>query len=890
MRIKRWVGIVLSFLVVVETTPLFGQVVPTVGLSLEKHTGAILSMNISSVDSLIATVSEDRTLKIWEYPSCHLLRSINMPEVRGNRSRLGECFILNNNIVLVADDSGNDYEYRQLTNKDKDAVQIQYGKSGASNVQKYGNVKTTYCFYAVDWKQGAIVDRVGAMSSPISEFILSPDESMLLVTSSGKEAMLYETKSLRLLGEFVYNDEEILGGVFLSRDEFVIVTDLYYYRYKVRHFADVHYVERTQIQKKRLRPLFGSKKVVSVSFSEDRKWAYFFSRNEFLYAINIETLSINKDEKPLGYEEYTYRVMVSDSTKVYYNGEEKTIATNKRDKRIFERLSKKDMHGYRINSSNNILFTDTTFMYRTDAAPFVKLSDGVLLIQYEGNKRVWRFTENEGLIPASESETEQIRLARNTRRYQKYGVLNSFYERIKMFYEYIENSTGLYYIDDDSEGPIVAKYAGWRQVLPASAKKIYNWVTPHHFILSLNDGTLRWYNSYTGEEELSLFISKDNEWIIWSPDGRYSQSSPIAGNMIEWRYQTFSRIEVLKPMDNRRVYCRPHAINHIIQQLYSLESPIIESRRTSSLDNIVSIDNVLTDSYGHYYIDYSLDGYNPMRYGRYDITLFLDDVICDSIVHNSRGNKGEIIASAKVGAEIVEIVLNTEYKGSLSPAVYEISDFISLDSLWVTSIGVNNYNHYAFSNLKAPVNDANDIADLFLKDLSIGNAEWKDILKLTNDEATSENIIGRINDVVDKSGVFSLSIMYFSGHGVVKDNDFHIVLSSGETINLSNLVEQCSKTKGKYLFIVDACYSGQLLKQDNPNVAIITSTDATNKSLDGKDDLSESLFTSLLKDKLKNMNKATSLDDLFLDISVEAKQGSLRPQCYNNIGNIKITR
>lgn len=245
---------------------IFAQETPTIGLSLEKHTGPVLYKSLSKVDSLIATVSEDRTLKIWEYPSYRPIKSINMPETHGNQSRLGQCTILNKNIILVADDSGNDFEYRQLRNSDKQSRQVRYGKDGASNVSQFPNIKTTYCFYAVDWQQGSIVDRIGAMSSPITAFNLSPDESLLLVTSSGEEAMIYETSSLRLINELTFEDEEVLGGLFLSRNEFVIITDLFYYRFKIQRYIDANFADRKLIAKKRLRPYWGGQESKACCF------------------------------------------------------------------------------------------------------------------------------------------------------------------------------------------------------------------------------------------------------------------------------------------------------------------------------------------------------------------------------------------------------------------------------------------------------------------------------------------------------------------------------------------------------------------------------------------------------------------------------------------------
>lgn len=880
----------LGFITLCCSTFLHAQERPTIGLSLDKHTGPVLCKSLSKVDSLIATVSEDRTLKIWEYPTCRPLKSINMPETHGNRSRLGQCAILNKSIILVADDSGNDYEYRQLRNSDKQSRQVRYGKDGASGVSQLPNVKTTYCFYAVDWKQGSIVDRIGAMSSPITSFRLSPDESLLLVTSSGEEAMLYETNGLRLINEMTFDDEEILGGLFLSRNELVIITDLYYYRFKLLDYVDARFADRKMVAKKRLRPLLGSKRVKRVVFDDNGRLAYLFHEQGFLYAVNLATGEFLKDEVPAGYEEYLRKWIVADSVKTYVNGVEKTIANDKKQDKMYRRIFKDILHKYRFNASATDMLPDSAFIYRTMAAPYVLVADDGILIQYD-NQMVWRFSEESGLVPASSSDSEKLRAKRSDKTiYFKEGIINSAYDEIFMLRKRIENESGLIYLADDNEGPVVAKYYGWREALPASADNIYYWVNSHHFLLSLNDGTLRWYNSHTGEEELALFISKDGEWIIWTPGGRYSQSSPRAGNLIEWRYQTFSRIEVRKPMDNRRVYCRPHAIESVIHQLYDKEVSHIEFRRTNSLDSVTSIDNVVTDESGHYFVEYSLTDYNPIQYGPYDVTLYLDDEICADVSHSANGNRGKIVATSKPGAEWAEIVLKTEYKGFLAPAAYEIDESLPIDSLWVTCMGINRYDHYSYPNLKSPVNDAQDIRDLLFNDLTIGNAVWNDISLMTDEEVSSSNVEKRFDDISSSMGPDGLSILYYSGHGIVQDGEFHIVLSSGDLINVSKMIERCGTSKGRYLFIVDACFSGLLAEHKASNVAILSSSDANSKSLDGRDELDESYFTSVLKNCLGAIQSSVRLDDLFSQIAAEASAGPSRPQFYNNIGNIKIVR
>lgn len=868
---------------------------PTVGLSLDKHTGPILYKSLSKVDSLVATVSEDRTLKIWDYPSFRPVKSISMPETRGNLSRLGRCTILNKNIILVADDSGNDYEYRELTNSDKQSHQVQYGKDGASDVSRLANIKTTYCFYAVDWRHGAIVDRIGAMSSPITAFKLSTDESLLLVTSSGEEAMLYETTGLKLVSEFNYDDEEILGGTFISRDELVIITDLFYYKYKLRRH--VNYVERKEIAKRRLRPYLGSKRVKRVVFNDEATIAYLFHQQGLLYAINLSTGVFDKNETPEGYEEYVRTPITVDSVTTSWGGVEKTVANDKKQQRRIKRFFGDVVRSYRLSDTIDNLFPDSLFVYRYHSAPLIQVVDDGVLIQYD-DRDVWKFSNESSLHLASAQEVQSISALKSKQNtvYAKRGIIGSGYEDIIFMGRCIRNEKGLVYLPYDSEIPVVAKYGNeqydqWQQTLPSSVQGIYQWLNSNHFMLSLNDGTLRWYNSLTGEEELALFISKEGEWIIWTPDGRYSQSSPKAGNMLEWRYHTFSRIEVRKPMDNRRVYCRPHAIESVIHQLYDSSIGHIELRKTYSLDDVTKIENVAVDDLGHYFINYTIKDYNPIQYGPYDVTVYLDDSLCTDFMHSASDNNGEIVAKSKPGAEWADIVLKTEYKGYLAPASSEIDNPVQIDSLWVTCLGINDYEHYSYPRLKAPVNDAHDVRDILLNNLTFGNAEWKDFSLLTNDEVSLTTFEKRLEDICSSSGRNTLSIVFYSGHGIVKNGAFYMVTSSGDLINLSEAIGRCATTEGNYLFIVDACYSGFLVDDKIDHVAVLTSSDAVSKSFDGRDELSESYFTGILKDQLRGIQSSgKKLDELFVDVVSNASSDMYIPLFYNNIGNIKIIR
>ena len=210
MRKSFYHGALALACLLLSSASVVGQEEIKIGLSLGKHVGKIRSKSVSLSDGLIATVSEDRALKIWEYPSATFIRSINLPEAQGNASRLGKCRFLNKDIVLVANDSGFEYEFREAK------ILFRRGSSSSNLVKSYG-------FYVVDWQNGVILDRVDGLSAPVRDFVLSPWRDLLLVSTNGDVCALYETKGMRCVSSFTFADEQVLGASFVGNDAVVFV-------------------------------------------------------------------------------------------------------------------------------------------------------------------------------------------------------------------------------------------------------------------------------------------------------------------------------------------------------------------------------------------------------------------------------------------------------------------------------------------------------------------------------------------------------------------------------------------------------------------------------------------------------------------------------------------
>ena len=79
-------------------------------------------------------------------------------------------------------------------------------------------------------------------------------------------------------------------------------------------------------------------------------------------------------------------------------------------------------------------------------------------------------------------------------------------------------------------------------------------------------------------------------------------------------------------------------------------------------------------------------------------------------------------------------------------------------------VGINNFKNYPDNALQGCVNDANDMEALLKKWLGFGPG---DIVKLTDNQATKENIMKNLKEMVEgaKQGKFSYLVFSLSSHG-----------------------------------------------------------------------------------------------------------------------------
>lgn len=875
---------------------LWAQDKPVVGFALEKHMGPVVSCDLSLRNHMMVSVAKDHTMMVWDYPSYRFKKSVNLPGDDLTLVSYGVCAILPSNpdIVLIAEDSGDSFENDQYRNRIRKRLQIgrerdDYALIPSSDEREgffYNNpsesIQKKYSFIAVDIGQGKVIDRVGSLSSRLGSFVFSKDESLLLAVTEGEEAVLFETKGLRQVSQFILDDEKILEAFFLTSDEIVFLTDVHYFKFRI-HRKDAHsVVEKELLLRRRLKrgvELFD----VKVNQSEGK--AYVFHRTK------------ENRRKLLGETKGTV-ISLEDGRKLNESLEEILEPTPEELSRKAEATSVvartivtgADLNGKEVKLSQEQRENILRELIRMDKAVSY-LPDEVVLIN---TRRFLYRSENAASIQYLPGGFEFAYPDRVGGSFDREGV--HFYTQgreilIKVPSRFLEMKGSSIYIPHNSEYPQIIKTGKenpFKKTLPIDAVGLSEWVNEHHFLAALADGTIRWYNMHTGDEELAIFVSKEGHYVIWSPDGRYDSDDDVLAAALEWRFIRFSNIDTEKPVDKRLKYFRPNHISRQITQLYDPEVEVLSNRYAGGEEHLISIDRIVMDS-TQCSLSYSLKNYNPVKYGPFDIGIFLDEEFpVEEYKHFLTPEGGTLVFSVPEGAKFVDIELvpvkqNQDFLTVLSSDTKLLREEINPTEIVLTSVGVNDYGFSDFySDLSAPINDSHAVKTVF-ENLPSRSLVLKNSA-LFNENVTSERLRQRIDELKDLNSPGTLSVFFFSGHGDIIDGRYKFV-SDQEFIDIAELLEYAEAVPGYKLFIFDTCYSGASQQSKYEKTAILASSDAVTKSTDGTR-LRESPFTKLLVDVLRSRDKMP-IEELYRLLQ-EGSDSDGKPQLFNNIGNINI--
>ncbi|MEM1135373.1 MAG: hypothetical protein AAGI07_05990 [Bacteroidota bacterium] len=390
-----------------------------------------------------------------------------------------------------------------------------------------------------------------------------------------------------------------------------------------------------------------------------------------------------------------------------------------------------------------------------------------------------------------------------------------------------------------------------------------------------NDQSIKLWNIETGENLATLFFTRTNEWICWTPQGYYNASA--GGEMyIGWQInkgpQTTAEYYPVKAFSKQ--FFKPELvtltvesgafINAVATYEEIKEEPVIVKNEEELIEvieqilppkvewlypesdfievnkNIIKIKAKVTSDMPITEVKVLVDG-RPVSQKRgfkveqkdtptkkwvdFDIPL----VNAESRIQifaandNSKAVSEERVVRYKQGKEVRDDKVVTKD----DELTFDVLDYIVKPNLYLLSIGVSDFKNPDY-NLNFADDDAIGVTAAFKgkqKQL-YGNVIAHE---LTDEAATKENILNEFMWLQENVTRKDVVVIFIASHGFNVDNNFYILPHDG---NVEDLVstgvdwktfgDVLGQLPSKVLLFLDACHSGQL----GTNVGITNNTEA----------------------------------------------------------------
>jgi len=409
----------------------------------------------------------------------------------------------------------------------------------------------------------------------------------------------------------------------------------------------------------------------------------------------------------------------------------------------------------------------------------------------------------------------------------------------------------------------------------------------------MND-TKIYSNFPTLHPQLNIFVSKDNEWIVWTPEGFYNASKGAEQyigyhinrgankeaeflDVSRFRKQFYRPDLIAKAVAGEDIshYARGINIDTLLNRGLPPKVEILSDSHTINTDSTPIGVKVCNQGGGVANLSFYLDG-KPIEYQKNTkafqhrkeqgggCTTIEQRITIPSGVHtigfNATNQEGDILSNKPT------ITVTNNQKVTKKP------------NLHLLTLSINDYRDDEL-DLKFPNNDADKLSQ---KLQTIGKPVFESVYSyaLKDSQVTQQGIKTKVAQIAPKIGANDVFILYISGHGVTNDadGDYYFIpydCPNGadvtkRAINQQRFKEIMSQVKAvKSVIFLDTCESGSMASKDlvntsvnrfggNVGSAIIAGATSSQNAIDGYKE--HGIFTYTLLDAMSN-NKVYSFDD-----------------------------
>jgi len=365
-------------------------------------------------------------------------------------------------------------------------------------------------------------------------------------------------------------------------------------------------------------------------------------------------------------------------------------------------------------------------------------------------------------------------------------------------------------------------------------------------VAAYSDGTIRWYRIEDGRELLALFPHKDGKrWVAWTPEGFFA-ASPGAKDLVGYHLNRGAdRVAEFVAVDQLYdVFYRPDLL---VRRIKGDEQAITEAvNRIGNVDEILAAglppeielvgpeqENVRDPVYRHAFRVTDRGG----GIGR--IEYRIDGAV---VGEETRGEElkrpgGVMMRPLELspGKHVIEQTIYTSDDKVASRTVRRQVTYqapkVERPRLYGLLVGIDAYRDSDLT-LRYAANDARALkAALERQGEPLFDAVY--LRLLTDDQATKEKIAAAFEDLAGKAKPTDVFVLYLSGHALVDEGAYYflpqeLIYRNQRALKDGSLSAEGIKDHlkgiqaGKTVVLLDTCYGGAFVDQDQMVMAFST--------------------------------------------------------------------
>lgn len=348
-----------------------------------------------------------------------------------------------------------------------------------------------------------------------------------------------------------------------------------------------------------------------------------------------------------------------------------------------------------------------------------------------------------------------------------------------------------------------------------------------------DDQTLKLWSIATGQLLATLFVTTDNEWICWTPQGYYDASAG-GEKYIGWHFNRGmdNAAEYYPAYSYNRKFHKPELVKRTIE-LFSFDNALAEYNASPGRKiETPSVPKVPPPE---------VRWLNPVNFRQKTAAGTLR--IRARITSEKKITDYKILVNGRTAAAKSDIIVlpggadtgkTIEYTVSLTPNENRIAIFAAhLDAsatsterivvfesmawlkpnLYVVSVGISNYRKPDI-DLEYADDDARAVSRLFAtqKGRLFKNVEIKPCY---NDTATRDNIVDALEWLEKKATQKDVAVVFIAAHGYMERGKYYLLPYDGDPDNLrrtavrwDDFVDILGNLPSRILLFLDTCHSG----------------------------------------------------------------------------------